>query len=60
MNSLKEALGDYIYDNYNRGKQGSFLKQVGSSAGLAIPLKDAQIKVAKKGQVLISKKGGAG
>lgn len=43
---MKDALGDYIYDNFNRTKQGKFLKQNQSNkGGIPLPLKDEQIKV---------------
>ena len=48
MNSLKGALTDYIYDNFNKSKQGKILKKNESANGIALPLKDAQIKVAKR------------
>ena len=48
MNSLKGALTDYIYDNFNKSKQGRVLKQNEVNSGIALPLKDAQIKVAER------------
>ena len=48
MNSLKGALTDYIYDNFNKSKQGKILKKNESANGIALPLKDAQIKVAER------------
>ena len=47
MNSVKLALGDYINDNFNKSKQGSFLKASSSRLGFNIPLKDQQIKIEK-------------
>lgn len=40
MNTLKEALGDYMQENFNRTKQGKFLKTAENSAGIALPLKE--------------------
>ena len=48
MNTLKGALGDYIYDNYNRSQQGNFLKANEQNVGISLPLKDNQIKVTKR------------
>lgn len=48
MTTLKGALTDYIYDNYNKGSQGTFLKQNEANLGLAVPLKNDQIKVARR------------
>lgn len=50
MNTLKVALGDYIYDNFNRKQQGSFLKENQHAVGIALPLKTEQIKVTKNDQ----------
>lgn len=47
MNSVKLALGDYINDNFNKSKQGNFLKASSSRMGFSIPLKDQQIKIEK-------------
>ena len=48
MNDLKGALTDYIYDNYNRSKQGKVLKQNETVSGVPLPLKEQQIKVAER------------
>ena len=40
MHTVKEALTDFIYDNYNSTKQGAFLKTNASNMGLDVPLKD--------------------
>ena len=56
MNTLKDALGDYMYDNYNRSQQGQFLKVNEGTVGLNLPLKDDEIKVTKRDQVLIKNK----
>ena len=40
MNTLKDAIGDYIYDNYNRNSQGNFLKSKRDNVGIELPLKD--------------------
>lgn len=53
MNNLKGALTDYIYDNYNKSKQVKVLKQNETGTGIPVPLKDTQIKVADRNQVLI-------
>ena len=53
MGNLKGAISDYMYDNYNSTKQGKFLKQNESPEGKLMPLKDQQIKIAKRDQVLI-------
>ena len=55
MGNLKGAIGDYMYENYNSTKQGKFLKQNESPVGQLMPLKDQQIKIAKRDQVLIHK-----
>ena len=39
MNTLRGALGDYIYDNYNRTAQGNFLKSTQEDMGIDLPLK---------------------
>ena len=52
MNTLKEALGDYVHENFNRSKQGNFLKTE-NLANIGLPLKEEQIKVNKRDQVLI-------
>ena len=57
MNHLKGALTDYIYDNFNKSKQGKVLKQNEPCNGIPLPLKDSQIKVAERDQVLV-KQGG--
>ena len=56
MNTLKDAIGDYIYDNYNRNSQGNFLKSKRDNVGIELPLKDEQIKVTKRDMVLIKQK----
>jgi len=56
MNTLKVALGDYIFDNFNKQKQGNFLKENENAVGIALPLKDEQIKVTKRDQVLIKQR----
>ena len=56
MNTLKDAIGDYIYDNYNRNAQGNFLKSKQENVGIGLPLKDEQIKVTKRDLVLIKQK----
>ena len=56
MNTLKDALGDYMYDNYNRSQQGQFLKVNEGTVGLNLPLKDDEIKVTKRDRVLIKNK----
>lgn len=56
MTQLKGALTDFIYDNYNSSKQGNFLKKTEQAKGIGLPLKDNQIKVAKRDQVLIKRK----
>ena len=56
MNKLKGALTDFIYDNYNSTKQGQYLKSTGSAKGIGLPLKNDQIEVAKRNQVLIKMK----
>ena len=53
MNHLKGALTDYIYDNFNKSKQRKVLKQSEPNNGIPLPLKDAQIKVAERNQILI-------
>ena len=56
MALLRGALGDYMNDNYNRGQQGQFLKHAEGTMGIAVPLKEDQIKVADRNQVLVKKK----
>ena len=48
MNTLKGALGDYMYDNYNKSQQGNFVKVCQDNVGIGLPLKDEQIKVTKR------------
>ena len=48
MSNLKGALTDYIYDNFNKSKQGRVLKQNEPANGIPLPLKDTQIKVAER------------
>ena len=48
MAGLKDALNDYIHDNFNKTKQGRYLQQTQSQKGIPLPLKDDQIKVAKR------------
>lgn len=57
MNSLKTCLGDYMFDNYNHSQQGvMFLKTNNQKQhDLSLPLKDNQIKVTKRDQVLVEK-----
>ena len=60
MNTLKSALGDYMYDNYNRQSQGQFLKQTAEAKmNIKVPLKEEQIKVTKRDQVLIKQRAGS-
>lgn len=53
LGTLKDALNDYVNDNYNQTKQGKFLKTSQSHTGFSLPLKEGQIKVAKRDKVLI-------
>ena len=53
LGTLKEALNDYVNDNYNQAKQGNFLKTSQSHTGFSLPLKESQIKVARRDKVLI-------
>mgnify|MGYP001078716131 CR=1 FL=1 len=55
LGTLKDALNDYVNDNYNQTRQGKFLKSSQSHNGFSLPLKEGQIKVAKRDKVLIKK-----
>ena len=56
MAQLKDALGDFINDNYNRGTQGAFLRQSEQALGIKVPLKEDQIRVANREKVLVKRK----
>jgi len=53
LGTLKDALNDYVNDNYNQTRQGKFLKTSQSNTGFSLPLKEGQIKVTKRDKVLI-------
>ena len=40
MGTLKDALNDYMNENFNQSKQASFLKNSQSAIGFSLPLKD--------------------